>query len=273
MYLVFDIGGTKMRLAYSADGSSLSDIKIFPTPSKFGKALDIVSKFVDGIDIRPNCSVCVGLPGILDKEKGSLLSAPNLPSWVGKPIANRISEVTKCEVYLFNDAQLGGVGEALRGIGVGHRIIAYLTVGTGIGGCRVVDGYPDVAVWGFEPGRQKLQVSSGKYFGLQELAGGAGIEKRYLKRPEDIRNRRIWSEINEHLAIGVLNTIFYWSPNMVVLGGGLTYSGNISIKHILSVVRKNIGDYPDIPQIVRGLLGDKAGLFGGIEMLKRVSGK
>jgi predicted NBD/HSP70 family sugar kinase len=41
MYLLFDIGGTNMRLAISKDGKNIGKIKIVPTPQDFIKGMKL----------------------------------------------------------------------------------------------------------------------------------------------------------------------------------------------------------------------------------------
>ena len=46
MYLLFDIGGTRMRLASSFDGQKINDTQYFLTPQDFEKGMKIIREFV-----------------------------------------------------------------------------------------------------------------------------------------------------------------------------------------------------------------------------------
>src|SRR4030042_4585919 len=150
MILLFDVGGTKMRVAVSEDEVGFGDIKIYDTPENFEDAVELFTNFKGGTFKV----IAGGVPGVLSKDKSVLVCSPNLQKWVGKPIKNKLAELFESEVILENDAALAGLGEACFGAGRDKRIVAYLTISTGIGGTRIVDKKIDVSSWGFEPGRQ-----------------------------------------------------------------------------------------------------------------------
>lgn len=57
-------------------------------------------------------------------------------------------------MFLANDADLVGLGEAVYGAGKGYKVVAYFTVSTGVGGARIVNKRIDKGVFSFEPGWQ-----------------------------------------------------------------------------------------------------------------------
>ncbi len=273
MFYVFDIGGTKMRLAYSFDGENIQETKFFSTPQDFNNALEIIKNFyVESAKTgNGNSKVVCGLPGVFDRGKTFLAKAPNLPYWVGIQIKNELEKVTEAEVFLENDAALGGLGEATFGEGKGSSIVAFITIGTGVGGVRIVNGKIDKSVFGFEPGHQIINadvVVGGKMVDLEGVVSGIGILTRYGKKAEDIKDIDTWAEIEKFLSIGLTNTILHWSPDVVILGGGLIQNDFISIERIQIEVSKLLTVFPKIPEIRKGILGDEAGLRGGLVYLK-----
>jgi len=272
MYLAFDVGGTKMRLAVSFDGENFHNIETYQTPQDFNLALDTMQKFIwKWVSDGAMNQLCVGLPGVTDREKKVLVAAPNLPFWVGKPIKEDLEKVSNAKVILANDADLAGLGEASRGTAKTASIVTYITIGTGIGGVRIINKKIDVSVLGFEPGHQILDADgsiTGKVSDWEELVGGIGIARRYSKPAEQITESPVWSEINKYIALGLINTIVHWSPEIVVLGGSVSQNQNISIEVITSEIRKYLNVFPNLPEIKKGNLGDNAGLYGALEILK-----
>ncbi len=273
MFYVFDIGGTKMRLAYSFDGQNVQETKYFSTPQDFNKALEIIKEFYVSNAKTGNgdSKVICGLPGVFDRNKNFLVKAPNLPYWVGLPIKVEIENIFNSTVFLENDAALGGLGESVFGLGKGHFIVAYITVGTGVGGVRIVNEKIDNSVFGFEPGHQIINadvVIGGKVSDLESIISGVGILTRYGKKAEEIKDSSIWAEIEKFLSIGLTNTILHWSPDIVVLGGGLIQNEFLSVDRIQMEVSKFLTVFPKIPEIKKGILGDEAGLKGGLAYFK-----
>ena len=162
MYLLFDIGATNMRIAVSHDGATILEQKTIPTPPDFTEGM---KAFKNGV--REVCGDMIinaaagGVPGILNKERTVLLSAPNLEGWEDVMLKEALEKVLDVPVYLENDAALAALGEAMFGAGKDKRIVAYFTVSTGVGGARVVGGRLDEGVFGFEPHSQILPALGG----------------------------------------------------------------------------------------------------------------
>ncbi|KKQ43255.1 MAG: sugar kinase, glucokinase [Microgenomates group bacterium GW2011_GWC1_37_8] len=272
MYLLFDIGGTRMRLASSFDGQKINDTQYFLTPQDFEKGMKIIREFVLKADSsRMDIIGCCGLPGVFNKEKDMLINAQNLPFWVAKPIKKELEGMIHNTVYLENDADLAGLGEAVKGAGKGNEIVAYITVGTGVGGVRIVNGKIDKSTYGFEPGHQIIDADAtiaGKLTDLEGLVAGVGIETRFDKKPEDINDDQVWQDAEKYLAIGLTNTILHWSPNIVVLGGGLIINERYSVQRIRSYISEYLKVFTILPDIKKGELGEDAGLQGAIVYLQ-----
>ena len=192
MYLVFDIGGTHMRIGVSSDGSTITESKIVPTSQDFDQGILVLKQTADELSGGEKINVVAGgIPGPLDKGKSMLVTCPQLHGWIQKPLKAELEKAYGTKVYLENDTAIGGIGEAVKGAGAGKKIVAYLAMGTGIGGTRIVDQRVDSNNLGFEPGHQivdfdwsakpelkKLNEIEG--FGqLEAYISGASFEKIY----------------------------------------------------------------------------------------------
>ena len=279
MYLLFDIGATNSRLALSQDYNTFEKPLIFTTPQNFNDWIDRIKKEKDliGMDRRIQ-KVVVGIRGILNKEKSMIIKDTYLNDWVDKPLKERLSEIFNSEVLIENDASLAGLGEAVKGAGKGYKIVAYITLSTGIGGVRIVDGKIDANRFGFEPGHQIIDCDgtvfphiNGKEKDwslgeLESLASGKSILLRFGKNPQEITDKNIWREIHKNIAVGLANTIVHWSPDVVVLGGALV--NKITIQNIILELEKVLKIFPELPLIKKSELGDFSGLYGGLEYSK-----
>ena len=118
MYFVFDIGGTKMRIATSIDGKTLNSQKIIPTENNFDKALESIKLVTDELSKgKKITAVAGGAAGPLDKEKTMLVASPHIPGWIGKPLKKKLEEMFKVPVTLEHDAELSGLAQARVGSG------------------------------------------------------------------------------------------------------------------------------------------------------------
>lgn len=272
MYLLFDIGGTKMRIDVSADGQTISQNKIIPTPPDYNSGIQqlkqIAQELAEGQEIT---GVAGGIAGALDKTKSMLVASPHLPGWVQKPFRPELEESFDCRVELENDANVEGLGEAVKGAGAGKKIVAIITIGTGVGGARIVEGKLDKNAWGFEPGHQIIvpegnSCNCGGKGHLEAYVAGSYIEKIYRQKPEDIKDDNIWDQIANYLAVGLNNLAVSWSPEVIVLGGSLVKS--LPLEKVRIYLKENLKIFPTPPELILAALGDEAGLYGALELLK-----
>lgn len=270
MYVAVDIGGTKTRVAASRDLTVLQESVIIDTPQDYRAALDaLISTASIAAGPTPITDIAIGAPGVLSRDKRVLVHAPNLPGWDGAAIADDIEKELRCRVILENDAALVGLGEATAGAGKGAAIVAYITISTGVNGARVVDGDIDRAAYGFEIGEQYLSVDAMAPT-FEQLASGRAISERFGVHPRALgKAHPVWGELASIVAIGLHNTIAYWSPDRIVLGGSMMNEIGIPlgeiVKRLKALPRKN----PHLPEIVHATLGDFGGLWGGLVRLRK----
>lgn len=265
MYLLFGIGGTHTRIGISSDHQTLEKSTKIHTAHDFDKALaEIKQSAYELLGHTWPDKVVIGVPGILDKDRHKLLISPNLTGWCKQDLYTNFSEIFKTEqITLANDAELEAIGEATEGAGKNKKIVAYIVVGTGVGGARVVDGKPDLTLFGQEPGHQLLTNDQTQTLEeLEKMISGTAIKESFGQKAEDIQNPLVWQRISRRFAIGLHNTIVHWSPEIVVLGGSV--SQHIDLQIVREVLDKTLKIYPEVPEIAQATLGDDAGLIGAL---------
>lgn len=262
-----------MRMGISLDGEKIDHHEIFPTPSSFDDALFVLDTFLKHHKQGTLAGVSGGVPGPLDSEKNKLVNAPNLPFWIGVHMGDRLKEQFNVPVFLENDTALVGMGEAVEGAGKGKRIVAYLGIGTGVGGVRIVDGEIDRNSLGFEPGHQIIDASSrfpdacGSLGHLEAYVSGSAIVNIYDVSAEQLDNPKVFEDLARLLAVGINNVIVFWSPDVVVLGGSMMK--RISIERVKHHLGEICTIFPNLPPLKLATLGDLGGLYGALVYLKQ----
>lgn len=84
-------------------------------------------------------SVVVGIPGVIDRQSGTIASCPNLPELDGIALGPGLSEWLGMSVHIENDVNVIALGEATTGRGRGIADLACVFVGSGIG-CGLILG-------------------------------------------------------------------------------------------------------------------------------------
>ncbi len=266
MKVLFDIGGTYTRIGISDDGIKIIDVKKLDTKPNFEEMLHDISNELQDIIFGNEISAGgIGVTGVLDKKQGFLIKSPHLPEWNGINIRKKMTERLGCEFVLENDAASEALGEACFGAGRENKIVAYMCVGTGIGGARIVEQKMDESRMGFEPGHMILDYD-GQMSRLEEFGSGTAMEKIYGVCPENLEDPKAWESETRILAIGVHNMITMWSPDVVVLGGSV--AKKIDFELLNTMVSEMVEIFPEAPRVVPAELGDQAGLLGLLMLVR-----
>jgi glucokinase len=215
--------------------------------------------------------------------KGEITS-DYLIKWRGLPANEALSKVAP--VRFESDARAPAVAEARFGAGRQYHNFIYLTVGTGISYCLVLDGKPYAGANG-----HAIMVASGilsfecENCGaaqdqiLEQFASGPALVARYNRRTGahlssgqevtaaaaagDATAQQIIRSAGESLgnSIGFLLNIL--DPQAVVVGGGLGLAGGLYWESFLRSTRRRIWSdlSRDLP-ILPAELGTDAGLIG-----------
>ncbi len=269
-YVLFDIGGTNSRVGVSFDGQTITGTEVFKTPKDFDAGVEAIDNAAKKLLLGTAAGlVAGGVAGPLTFDKSATVNAPHLPGWSGRPLKLELSTRFGCEVHLENDTAMAGLGEAAFGSGKEHKIVAYMTISTGVNGVRIIDRKLETNSLGFEIGHQIIDLDGTmRHADLESLISGSALERRYGDSAENITNPAVWEEEARVTAFGINNIIVFWAPDMVILGGSLMKK--MSIERVKMHVKNILKLYPQLPIIVKSELGDLGGLWGALHYLNTV---
>lgn len=281
MYVVFDIGGTKTRIAASRDRKTLvGEPRKIDTPTSFEEGMSVFKDLVKEVCIGEEVDgVAGGIGGSVDDAKKVLVGAsrkPALADWRHKPLVDELSKILDAPVFLENDSAAVGMGEATAGAGVGHRLVAYITVSTGVGGALFIDGKISDNAFGFEPGQQIIDVGKSLWKdaasgSLEDLVSGTATAIRFGKKAYEVEDEYVWEdELPQWLAYGLYNTAVHWSPDVIVLGGSMIVGDPaISVPRTAEKLKEMLPEHLIKPEVKIAECGDFGGLYGGLALLRQ----
>lgn len=252
---------------------------------------------------RP-AAVGVSFGGPVDALAGMVRLSHHVPGWEDFPLRDRLQAHFGAPVSIDNDANVAALGEYRFGAGQGCNSLLYITVSTGVGGGWVLDGHTWRGADGMagEIGHTVVDPAGplclcGKRGCVERLASGPylaqDVRTTLLAQPargsilrelthgdlDAITGQRVAeaaaqgdelaTEALEHaawaLGAGIGNAANLINPERVVLGGGITKSGD----GWWNVVRRTARAVA-LPQIhvdiVSAALGDDAPLWGAIAL-------
>ena len=250
-----------------------------------------------GLDASEFVAVGIGCGGPLDASRGVLIAPPHLPGWRDVPVTALAEEAFGVPASLENDATAAAAGEHRYGAGAGTRNMIYLTISTGVGGGIVIDGrlYRGATGNGGELGHVTVDCNGrpcrgcGRRGCLEAYVSGTSIAERAQEalaasaepsslgrhapltaadvaaaaRDGDSVARAVWDETVDALACGLTSIVNVFDPELVVLGGGVTGSGEQLLGPVRERVRaETMRPAGEAASIVRSALGDHVGVVG-----------
>ena len=273
-----EAGGTKFVCAIGSGPDDLSDIMRIPTTDPDETLGKVVDYFRTATSIDALGIASFG-PAEVDEASprwGTILSTPK-PGWSHCDIAGRLSRALGVPVGFDTDVNGAALAECRWGAAKGSSTIAYVTVGTGIGGGFVVDGGPLRGLRHPEVGHiiPRKHPADAAFAGtcpfhgdcLEGLAGGPAIKARWgaalSQLPGSAHDMIAW-----YLAQLVVAIEAFVSPERLIVGGGVMHAAGL-LERAERTARQLAGDYFSGPA-GRGSvlsapgLGDLSGLMGGL---------
>jgi glucokinase len=304
--LALDIGGTKLAAGVVDELGYVHSFLVEPSRAEEGPApvldrlFELGRRAVAESDVgwAEIAAVGLGCGGPLDAERGILLAPPHLPGWHDVRVTRLAEQTYERPAILENDATAAALAEYRYGAGAGTSNMVYLTLSTGVGGGVVVGGslYRGASGNGGELGHVTIDwhgrpcKGCGRLGCLEAYVSGTSITERAreagldLSTAEDVSAaaragepgaRRVWDETVEALACGLTSIVNLFEPELVVLGGGVSRSGDQLIEPVRAAVRAStMQPAGEAADIVQSALGERVGVVGAAAIVydRTVSG-
>lgn len=303
-----DIGGTSIKGASITDKGEILDRfslkmdKLATPETSFGLMCDEIEKFLKDKSYKNEIiGIGLGVPGILDKEKGIVKSSPNMPKWINFKISDFVQKRLHTPVKIVNDASSAALGEAKFGTGKNYKNIVMITLGTGVGGGIIIDGklYDGLGGTGAQLGHSVIRYkgrpcSCGRRGCLEAYASATALINQAklmrIKYPESELNKvseieaktvfdlarsgdklslKLVKEYVSYLSEGLLNICNEFRPEVILLSGGVANEGEYLVKKITNYMARHHYGYVNAPKVPVKLasLGYDSGKIGAASLL------
>jgi len=226
-----DLGGTNVR-AGRVQGGHLVETSAAPVPSQ-GTQVEIVETISDVIEavVVPGCAgIGVGVPGVVDLERGVVYDVQNLPSWEEVPLKEILEQRFGLPVQVNNDANCFALAERDFGLGRDHSSFIGLVMGTGFAGGIVLDGrlhagaFCGAGEFGMLPYRDAIfeHYCSGQFF--ERAYGMRGEEVARRAAEEDREALAALDALGHHLGQALQAIMYAYDTPRFILGGSVSKS-------------------------------------------------
>lgn len=287
-----EAGGTKYVCAVATNPTEPLLETRFPTEEPEKTIEQAVAFFKEAAEsYGPIRSMGIGTFGPADIDPrspgyGSILKTPKL-NWSGFNVVNAIREGLHLPIPIAFDTDVNAalIAESEYGGGRNHRFVAYFTIGTGIGGSFMHDG---VLLHGrmhteighmIMPDYEKVLGHGTNVCPFHEScfegrASGPAIEARWGTPGNELPDDHpAWDLQAKYLAAGCINLTAVWSPDVIILGGGVSQKAGL-IDRVRREFHEMSGDYWSLPPLELYLqtpvLDQMAGIVGALTLAQRL---
>ncbi len=290
-----DIGGTNIKLGIiNSQGKIISRGNLQTT--KYAKSKNVLIKALiseldsllekNSLKATDILGIGIGLPGLVDYEKGNVIFLPNVPGWHNVPLKKIIESKIRIKTFLDNDVNLIALGEWKLGAGSNYENLICITLGTGVGGGLILDnklyrgeGFAAGEIGHIPLNEKGKKCNCGGTACLEATIGRNALMQKaailFKKRNIDLKevydlaekgNARaidFWRQTANHLGNGLVGIVNVLNPQLIVIGGGVSGSYKFLKPAFLKVLKERTMTVQSrMIKIAQAKLGDDAGIIG-----------
>ena len=290
-----DVGGTNVKLGLvQPSGKIISRTNLITKLFKRNKE-ELIKAILQAITdmLQKNnykkaeiAGIGVGLPGLINPQRGIVHFLPNIPGWRQVPLKKIMESRLRIPTYIENDAKLNTLGEWKLGAGIGVENLVCITLGTGIGSGLILNNalYRGEGFVAGELGHVPLNEQGPKC-----NCGGVGCFERYvgntyllekavkifenqnitleeiykLASQGDQRALKFWEDTATHIGNGLVGVVNLLNPRLIIVGGGVSHNHKFLFPTMRKIIKNRaMSVQASMVKIVRANLATDAGILG-----------
>ena len=309
--IAVDLGGTQIRTArYDLDLNLLQRENTLTQAHRgVQPTIERMKAFVR--KVMPACrdevlGLGISSPGPLNPFKGVIVAPPNLQGWLDVPLRDIMESAFNLPVYIGNDANVAALAEASKGAAQGSRHVVYITVSTGIGAGIICDGKLLLGRDGLaaEFGHIPIVLENGAVSSVELEAAGPAIARRVKRAIHEGAKSKVMEIVQGDpnridakavgmaaaagdqlgiaqlayaghiIGLGIVSILHLFNPEVIVIGGGVSKTGDLLLAPMREAVRTHVMDeaYIGNLRIERSALGDDVALVGAAALVATAGG-
>lgn len=309
-----DVGATNTKVALlDMNGRILLKDSFLTKRYKRDDIIKAISASSDGLIAEKKIKktdiigIGVGVPGLVDYNKGLVFYFVNIKGWEDVPFKKKMERATGLPTFVDNDVKVMALGELTYGAGRGCDNVICLTLGTGVGGAVIIDGKirggaslvageighipinekgPRCNCGGIGcveayVGREyfldevRKELRKGAKSVVRKMAGGrlSRVTPEILNEAAlkgDAFARRKWKEMGLHIGCALVGIVNFLNPELIVIGGGIAEADRFIFGEIRKTIdRRAMRLQAGAVKVMKARLGNDAGVIGAAELAKR----
>lgn len=194
------------------------------------EVLQDVIEVADQLVDHSTTAIGIGVPSVVDIEKGIVYDVQYIPSWKEIPLKQWLTEKYSLPVFVNNDANCFALGEYHFGKGKGIDSMIGLTLGTGIGGGVIINRhlYAGHNCGAGEFGMIQYLDHVYEYYGcgqfFQNVYNTDGEIVFQKAKAGDKQALQWYQEMGTHLGNTIKAIMYSYDPSLIVFGGSVRFA-------------------------------------------------
>ncbi len=296
-----DVGGTNIKVGVVDPAGKIIVRNSFATKPFASNQIKLIGAIAQEIQIsiriaglskRQIAGVGIGLPGLVDYEKGVVRFLPNIPGWRNVHLKSILQKKIKLPVFVDNDVKMITLAESQFGAGQGVANLVCLTLGTGVGAGLILNGrlyrgegnaagelghMPinehgprcNCGGWGcFEAyvGNRPLFAKASRMVGKR----GMTTQKMFALAQQGNKKALVyWHRVAQRIGNGLVGIVNLLNPRLIIIGGGVSNNEKFLFKTIAETIRARAMSFQGRTfKIKRAQFKDDAGIIGAYALVK-----
>ena len=284
-----EAGGTKFVCMVGTDPENVLKEERFPTTSPRETISRVIEFFQPYIKTGELAAVGIACFGPLDLNLNSAtygyITTTPKAGWSNVAVYGEIQNALQVPVAFDTDVNAAAFGEQYwKPENRSLDPFLYMTVGTGIGVGVIINGSPLHGLVHAEAGHLALPHDWQRdpfpgvcpYHGdcLEGLASGLSMSQRLGQNPESLPDSHWgWDLESDYIALAMVNLIYAYSPQRIILGGGVSQHPGL-LPAVRCKVKQFMNGYLQAFLLMEGIdeyilppaLGNRSGGLGAIAM-------
>jgi len=240
-----DLGGTKVTSGRIFQDKVLEQSTYqVPSSESEDNVLKTIFQSIDDVFTKDVTNIGVGVPSIVDIEKGIVYNVENIPSWKEVYLKDILENRYQIPVQVNNDANCFALGVKHFGVGKSKRNIVCLTLGTGLGAGIIINSklYAGNNCSAGEIGMLPYlnhnyeYYCSGQFF--KNEFSYCGEEIYNLAKNNDKKSLEIFNLFGKHIGNLIHAVLLTYDPEMIVFGGSVSKTYDYFQKSMAEEIKK-----------------------------------
>jgi len=240
MVIGVDLGGTKVRAGVAVAGKIKNQRQqLFKSQGTKKETLAQLIELIRSLMNPDVQGIGLGVPSVIDTEKGIVFNVVNIPSWDRVPLKDILEAEFSIPVAVNNDVNCFILGEHRFGLLKGMKTVVGITSGTGLGSGIINNnelfqgincGAGEIGLLSYREHNIEY-YASGNFF--EALHGTTAIAAHDLAVSGDAKALGWWQEFGRHMGQAIKTVVYCYDPEAIVIGGSVSKAFGLFEKAML----------------------------------------